>query len=76
MVISNPEVEALAPEIVAKGERRAREILDGMEAKAKARGVAVERLVRHGQDPAHQIVGQAEKRNADIIIMGRRGVRG
>lgn len=76
MVISNPEVEALAPEIVAKGERRAREILDGVEAKAKARGVPVERLVRHGQDPAHQIVGQAEKRDADIIIMGRRGVRG
>lgn len=76
MVISNPEVEALAPEIVARGERRAREILDGVEAKAKARGVTVERLVRHGQDPANQIVGQAEKRNADIIIMGRRGVRG
>ena len=76
MVISNPEVEALAPEIVAKGERRAREILDGIEAKATARGVTVERLVRHGQDPAHQIVGQAEKRNADLIVMGRRGVRG
>lgn len=76
MVISNPEVEALAPEFVAKGERRAREILDRLDAQATARGVTIERLVRHGQDPAHQIVGQAEKRNADIIIMGRRGVRG
>ncbi len=28
MVISNPEVEAIAPEIVAKGERRARAILE------------------------------------------------
>ena len=76
MVVSNPEVEAIAPEIVAKAERRAREVLDGVEAKAKARGIAIERLVRHGQDPAHQIVGQAEKREADLIIMGRRGVRG
>lgn len=76
MVISNPEVEAIAPEIVAKGERRARAILDEVDSKAKARGVTVERLVRHGQDPANQIVGQAEKREADIIIMGRRGVRG
>ncbi len=76
MVLSNPEVEAIAPEIVAKGERRAREVLDGVEARAKARGVSIERLVRHGQDPAHQIVGQAEKREADLVIMGRRGVRG
>lgn len=76
MVISNPELEALAPEVVAKAELRAREILDGVEAAAGARGMTIERLVRHGQDPAHQIVGQAEKRRADLIVMGRRGVRG
>lgn len=76
MVISNPEVEAIAPQIVAKAEMRAKEILDEVERKATAQGVAIERLVRHGQDPGYQIVRQAEKRNADLIVMGRRGVRG
>lgn len=76
MVLSNPEVEALAPQLVAQGEKKARATLDAVEAKAKAAGVAIERLVRHGQDPGHQIVGQAEKRDADLVVMGRRGVRG
>lgn len=76
IVISNPEVEAIAPQIVAKGEMRAKAILDAVERQAKAAGVSVERLVRHGQDPGHQIVRQAEKRNIDLIVMGRRGVRG
>lgn len=76
MVISNPEVEAIAPQIVAKAEMRARDILDEVERKATAKGVAIERLVRHGQDPGYQIIRQAEKRNADLIVMGRRGVRG
>lgn len=76
MVLSNPEFEALAPQLVAEGEKKARATLDGVEAKAKVAGVAIERLVRHGQDPGHQVVGQAEKRNADLIVMGRRGVRG
>ena len=76
MVISNPEVEAIAPQIVAKAEMRAKEILDEVEKKAQARGTAVERLVRHGQDPGYQIVRQAEKRHVDLIVMGRRGVRG
>lgn len=76
MVLSNPEFEALAPQLVAEGERKARLILDSLEAKASAAGVKLERLVRHGQDPGHQIVSQAAKRNADMIVMGRRGVRG
>lgn len=76
MVLSNPEIEAIAPQVVAKGELEAREILDMVESKAEAAGVKIERLVRHGQDPGHQIVNQAEKKNADLIVMGRRGVRG
>lgn len=76
LVISNPEVEAIAPQIVAKAEMRAKEILDEVERNASQRGVTIERLVRHGQDPGYQIVRQAEKRNADLIVMGRRGVRG
>lgn len=76
MVLSNPEVEAIAPQLVAQGEMRAREILDRVEEQANAAGVKIERLVRHGQDPARQIIGQAEKRKADLIVMGRRGIRG
>lgn len=76
MVLSNPEVEAIAPQLVAKGELRARQILDDVAARAKAAGLPIERLVRHGQDPANQIIGQAEKREIDMIIMARRGTRG
>lgn len=76
MVISNPEAEAIAPDFVAKGERKAHDVLSAVEAKARSQGVAVESIVRHGQDPAQKIVKQAEKQNADLIIMGRRGISG
>jgi nucleotide-binding universal stress UspA family protein len=76
MVLSNPEVEAIAPQLVAKGEMKARDILDAIDKQAAAAGVTIERLVRHGQDPGQMIVNQAAKRDADLIVMGRRGVRG
>lgn len=76
MVISNPEVEIYAPQMVAEGEMRARKVLDEVERQARTASVAIERLVRHGLDPGYQIVRQAEKRKTDLIIMGRRGVRG
>ncbi len=76
MVISNPEVEAIAPQLVAKGEIKARDILDRLSDRASAAGVAIERLVRHGQDAAHRIVDQAEKKQVDLIVMARRGSEG
>lgn len=76
MVVSNPEVEAIAPQVVAKAELYARRILDDVERQATVSGVVIERLVRHGQDPAHQIIRQAEKKAADLIVMGRRDEHG
>ncbi len=76
MVVSNPEVEAIAPQLVAKAEVKARGILDHVASVATAAGVSIERLIRHGQDAAHRIVDQAEKNDIDLIVMARRGAEG
>ena len=48
-------------------------VLGAARRRAEARGIkAVEAMVEHG-DPADQIVHAAERHDADLIVMGRRG---
>lgn len=76
IVLSNPEYDAIAPQLALQAEVRAREILEEVSRTAAAAGVAVTPVIRHGQDPYLEIVQQSEEMQADLIVMGRRGRRG
>lgn len=76
MVITNPEYEALAPQLVAKAENQCAATLHKLEAEAAALGVQCTSHLRHGYDPAVEICGLADELAPGIISMGRRGRRG
>jgi nucleotide-binding universal stress UspA family protein len=76
IVLSNPEYDTIAPQLAEAAEQKARAIIDDVRRRAEAAGVSFEPIIRHGQEPAREIVEQAEAMNADVIIMGRRGRRG
>lgn len=76
VVVSNPEYDAVAPQLAEQAQQRARAILDEVAAQATAAAVALETVIRHGPDPVEEILAQAESMQADLLVMGRRGRRG
>lgn len=75
-IVSNPEYEAVAPELAARAEAVAAERGAGVEAAAAAQGVALSLNVRRGAEPYEEIVAEARERHADLLIVRRRGKRG
>lgn len=75
-LVSNPEFEALAPEIAMRAEREAAAKIAEIRAKAQAQGVTIDLRVRRGEEPYEQIVAEARERRAELIIIRRRGKRG
>jgi SulP family sulfate permease len=74
---TNTELAAGADQIPAPVLTRARAHLDEVEREAAAAGVACDTDVIHTSLRLYQeIVNQAEKMNADLIVMGRGGRRG
>ena len=76
VVESNPEYEALAPQLIEKAEKNARQHLESIKSRASKEGVDCELIIRQGEDPYKYIAEEAEKNKADMIIMGRRGRTG
>lgn len=76
IVLSNPEYDTIAPQLAEVAEQKARAIIEDVRTRAVAQGVFLETAIRHAPEPAREIVEQAEKMNADVVIMGRRGRRG
>jgi nucleotide-binding universal stress UspA family protein len=76
MVFTNPEYEALTPKSVDKAEHEAHDIVELVRAAAAAQGLACDTAARHGEEPAQEIVAEANTWGADLIVMGRRGKRG
>ena len=76
MVRTNPEYEALAPQLVAEAGAAARTHVAVVQSQAMAAGVSCTPLVVSGDDPPAEIIAQAEKLNVDLVVMGRRGRRG
>ncbi|MDI6744741.1 MAG: universal stress protein [Thermodesulfovibrionales bacterium] len=76
VIETNPEYEAIAPQLIEKAEKEAREHLESVKARALKEGVGCEIIARQGEEPYKYIVEEAEKNKADMIIMGRRGRRG
>ncbi|MEO5376175.1 MAG: universal stress protein [Magnetococcus sp. DMHC-6] len=76
MVLSNPEYDVLAADLLAKKEQETSDFLLNFKNKAEKQGVVCEPLLMRGLYPHDEILEAAEKINADLIIMGRRGHRG
>jgi len=76
LVATGVEHEALGESILKQELATAQTHLDGIAAQAKAAGVACETHLVQGTQIDREIVDLAEKVNADVIVMGRRGRRG
>jgi len=76
VIETNPEYETLAPQLVEKAEKEARQHLESVKAQAEKEGVHCEIIARQGDEPYKYIVEEAEKNNVSMIIMGRRGRTG
>lgn len=75
MVLTNPEYAAIAPQLEERAELEALQVIEGVKTQADALGVTCEGRIRHGEDPAREIIEEAESGHYDLIIMGRRGKR-
>jgi hypothetical protein len=76
VIETNPEYETIAPQLIEKAEKEAREHLESVKARALKEGVDCEIIAHQGEEPYRYIVEEAEKNKADMIIMGRRGRTG
>jgi nucleotide-binding universal stress UspA family protein len=72
IVLSNPEYEALVPDQMEQAEMAAQEQIDALAERARAEGLRAETILRHGADPYHEVVGIADEKHADVIVIGRR----
>lgn len=73
---SNPEYEAVAPELAARAEAQAATRLDAIRESMRQRAVDLQPMVRRGPEPYAEIVAEARAQAADLIIIRRRGKRG
>jgi len=76
VVETNPEYEAIAPQLVEKAAKETKQHLDSVRERALKEGVDCEIVQRQGEDPFKYIVDESEKKQASIIITGRRGRKG
>lgn len=75
-LVSNPEYEALAPQIAARAEQEAATKVAELRAQADAAGVAIKLRIRRGEEPYREIVDEAREQASELIIIRRRGKRG
>lgn len=76
VIETNPEYASIAPQLIEKVEKEARQHLEAIKERASKEGIGCEIIARQGDDPYKYIVEEAAKNNIDIIIMGRRGRTG
>ncbi|MDO8767984.1 MAG: universal stress protein [Burkholderiaceae bacterium] len=74
-LVSNPEYEALAPQIAARAEQEAAAKIAQLRAQANAMDVVIDLRVRRGEEPYREIVQEALTQGSDLIIIRRRGKR-
>jgi hypothetical protein len=72
----NPQFIALAPQIIEDTEKTIKTHLKDIEGKAKDAGITCVTDIREGEDVSRLIIDEADKRGADLIVMGRRGRKG
>ncbi|GAB4482748.1 MAG: universal stress protein [Burkholderiaceae bacterium] len=76
VVLSNPEAEVEASDLIRAAEEDTRAVLARVHERAVARGLAAETFAPRGIEPAAEIAAAAQAQRADIVVMGRRGTRG
>jgi uncharacterized protein len=77
MVIeTNPEFETIAPQLLERSEKMAREHLEAVKAQAKKEGVDCTINILEGEDSYNFITNEAVKSQASMIVMGRQGRTG
>lgn len=69
-----PDYAMFNPEGVRQLQDAGRAVLESVERQAGTECVNCAPVLRHGEEPVHEIVAQAEESQADVVIMGRRGV--
>lgn len=74
-LVSNPEYEALAPQVAARVEQEAAVRIAELRVQANEAGVAMDLCVRRGEELYREIVQEARARGSDLIIIRRRGKR-
>jgi hypothetical protein len=76
LIATGLEHEGLGENVLKQEQDSAQAHLDGIKAQADAAGVACETHLIRGDRVDREIVELAERVNADLIVMGRRGRRG
>ena len=69
-------VTAVFPETAAKERQEAEEYLTGVERGLLEKGAKARYTIRHGSDPAAEIVDYADVNNVDVIAMSTHGRSG
>ncbi len=72
----NPEFIALAPILMEQLEERMKEHLEGVRSRAVKENVDCEIIIRRGEEPYKLIIEEADKKQAGLIVIGRRGRTG
>ncbi len=75
-IVSNPEFEALAPEMAARVDAEAAQKLARLRQQAANTRVMMDITVRRGEEPYLEIVEEARACACDMLIIRRRGKRG
>jgi nucleotide-binding universal stress UspA family protein len=76
VIETNPQFEALAPEVIEKAEKTIREYLETAKKKAAQEGVDCGIIVHRGEDTYKYIVDEAARDKSSMIVMGKRGRTG
>lgn len=76
VIETNPEYSTIAPQLLEKSEKAARQHLESVKAQAKKEGVDIATSILEGEDSYNYIAEEASKAKASIIVMGRRGRTG
>src|SRR5512140_2726098 len=74
-VVSNPEYEAVAPQLAERAEQEAAARIEKLRTAAKTAGVLLDVVTRRGEEPYLEIVQEASGRKSDLIVTRRRGKR-
>jgi len=76
VIETNPQFEALAPEVVEKSEKAMRKHLEAVQKRAVLEGVDCGIIVHRGEDTYQYIVDEAVRNKSSMIVMGKRGRTG
>jgi nucleotide-binding universal stress UspA family protein len=76
VIETNPQFEAMAPQVVEKTEKEARKYLEAVQERARKEGIDCNLIIHRGEDSYKYIVDEAVKNKISMIVMGKRGRTG